>query len=593
MLTRTNRETHEWATFLAANGIGVESKASADALSSQSVTLALDLLETVSDPSVSEEKVIRLARSGIFDIDPSDVLKLNRALYKMNYVRKDRLKLLDVLANGDLLGDIGVSDVAKLSSFYSKIAAAAPENVQLYEDFKRIFESVGFLDFVEKRGSFSDLEDVFTLFETAKSWSQGNPSLTVAGFLKRIGYYRKYSLSLPSKRLSELPGRVKVLTAHQSKGLEYEAVFIPGISEGNWGGRRNVDQLRLPSGAVLKDGSASISADAEEEERRLFFVGITRAKAKLFLSYCESDGNKMKIASQFLTELGIEPSRNLEAVDYARVVAAELRPTALFASEMTEGEEAYVREFLQNYRLSPSDLSKFLEDPKLFLRDSIFKYPFEDNEYTVFGKTYHRALELFYLSWKKEGRAPGVEPLLSDFERALKQEILPPETREKLLKKGREGLAGWYTIHAGKLEIPLELEYNFYPRNVVFEGIPLTGKIDKIELIPGSADEVRLVDYKTGRAKSLNEVKGLTANSDGKYFRQLLFYKLLFELDASLSSKYRPTSLVLEFVEGKDGDYRSVEVDFTDEEYERLKSEIRDAWSKISNPEFWKEAMQA
>ncbi len=366
------------------------------------------------------------------------MLKLNRALYKMNYVRKDRLKLLDVLANGDLLADIGVSDVAKLSSFYSKIAAAAPENVQLYEDFKRIFESVGFLDFVEKRGSFSDLEDVFTLFETAKSWSQANPSLTVAGFLKRIGYYRKYSLSLPSKRLSELPGRVKVLTAHQSKGLEYEAVFIPGISEGNWGGRRNVDQLRLPSGAVLKDGSASISADAEEEERRLFFVGITRAKAKLFLSYCESDGNKMKIASQFLTELGIEPSRNLEAVDYARVVAAELRPTALFASEMTEGEEAYVREFLQNYRLSPSDLSKFLEDPKLFLRDSIFKYPFEDNEYTVFGKTYHRALELFYLSWKKEGRAPGVESLLSDFERALKQEILPPEIREKLLKKGRE-----------------------------------------------------------------------------------------------------------------------------------------------------------
>lgn len=386
---------------------------------------------------------------------------------------------------------------------------------------------------------------------------------------------------------------MKVLTAHQSKGLEYEAVFIPGISEGNWGGRRNVDQLRLPPGAVLKDGSASISADAEEEERRLFFVGITRAKAKLFLSYCESDGNKMKIASQFLTELETEPSRNLEAVNYARVVAAELRPTALFASEMTEGEEAYVREFLQNYRLSPSDLSKFLEDPKLFLRDSIFKYPFEDNEYTVFGKTYHRALELFYLSWKKEGRAPGVEPLLSDFERALKQEILPPEIREKLLKKGREGLAGWYAIHAGKLEIPLELEYNFYPRNVVFEGIPLTGKIDKIELIPGSADEVRLVDYKTGRAKSLNEVKGLTANSDGKYFRQLLFYKLLFELDASLSSKYRPTSLVLEFVEGKDGDYRSVEVDFTDEEYERLKSEIRDAWSKISNPEFWKEAMQA
>lgn len=222
-------------------------------------------------------------------------------------------------------------------------------------------------------------------------------------------------------------------------------------------------------------------------------------------------------------------------MNYAEVVAADLRPTALFASEMTDGEEAYVREFLANYRLSPSDLSKFLEDPKLFLRDSIFKYPFEDNEYTVFGKTYHRALELFYLSWKKDGKEPGIDQLLADFEKALKQEILPPDLREKLLKKGREGLGGWYAIHAGKLEMPLELEYNFYPRNIVFEGVPLTGKIDKIELLPYGGNEVRLVDYKTGRAKSLNEVKGLTANGDGKYFRQLLFYKLLFELDPSLS----------------------------------------------------------
>lgn len=151
VLTRTNRETQEWAAFLAANGIGVESKASADALSSEAVTLALDLLEVVSDPGVSEEKVIRLARSGIFDIDPADVLKINRALYKMNYVRKDRLKFLDAVSDPELLIDIGVGNPVKFSDFYAKIAAAAPENVQLYEDFKRIFESVGFLEFVEKR----------------------------------------------------------------------------------------------------------------------------------------------------------------------------------------------------------------------------------------------------------------------------------------------------------------------------------------------------------------------------------------------------------------------------------------------------------
>lgn len=102
---------------------------------------------------------------------------------------------------------------------------------------------------------------------------------------------------------------------------------------------------------------------------------------------------------------------------------------------------------------------------------------------------------------------------------------------------------------------------------------------------------VRLLDYKTGRIRSENDIKGLTANSDGKYFRQLLFYKLLFELDPTLSSKYSVESLAVEFVEGKDGEYRSVDVSFSPEDEERLKQEIRDAWTKVRDPDFWRETL--
>lgn len=595
ILTRTNAETEEWAAFLSGNGIGVESKASANALSSEYVSLATDVLEVVSDPGASEDRVIRLARSGMFDLEPSDVLVLNRALYKLNYTRKDRLKFLDAAANAELLADMGLKHPEKFVAFHAAIAECAPRNVRLYEDMKRIFESLAFVAYVESHGTFADLEDVFTLFDTAKAWDARDERLTVSGFLKRIGYYRTYGLPLVSKRVSEIPNRVKVLTAHQSKGLEYEAVFLPNLAEKVWGNRNKADQLKLPDGLGLKFTAAPSSDAAEQDERRLFFVGITRAKSKLSLSYAESDGEKPgnRVASMFLTELGVEPSRNGDPVNYSEVIASELRPNVMARSEMTAGEEAYVREFLANYRLSPSDLNKFLEDPKTFLRDSIFKYPFEDNEFTVFGKTYHRALELFYLSWKKEGRQPGLDRLAADFDRALRQEVLTPEIREKLLKKGHEGLEGWYAEHVGKLEIPLELEYNFYPRGIVFDGVPLTGKIDKIELRYPDSDEVRLVDYKTGRPKSLNEVKGETKNGDGKYFRQLLFYKLLFELDSGLFPKYRPTALALEFVEGKDGKYVSLDVDFTEGDMERLKGEIRDSWKKISDPEYWKEVLRS
>lgn len=59
-------------------------------------------------------------------------------------------------------------------------------------------------------------------------------------------------------------------------------------------------------------------------------------------------------------------------------------------------ELEYICEFLKNYRLSASDLNCFLVDPGEFLRRSVYKYPFEDNENSIFGTMVHRTLELFY-----------------------------------------------------------------------------------------------------------------------------------------------------------------------------------------------------
>ena len=104
---------------------------------------------------------------------------------------------------------------------------------------------------------------------------------------------------------------------------------------------------------------------------------------------------------------------------------------------------------------------------------------------------------------------------------------------------------------------------------------------------------MRLVDYKTGRPKSLGEIRGETQNSDGKYFRQLLFYDLMFSLDSSLSSKYHVESLGIDFVEGKDGKYPFVEVERTAADIDRLKDEIRMVWKNINDMEFWRTIMNA
>ena len=73
--------------------------------------------------------------------------------------------------------------------------------------------------------------------------------------------------------------------------------------------------------------------------------------------------------------------------------------------------------------------------------------------------------------------------------------------------------------------------------------LPLTGKLDRLDLLADGT--VAVIDYKTGKAKSENDIKGLTKSGDGNYYRQLVFYKLLLDKDG----RYSMSEGALHFVE--------------------------------------------
>jgi hypothetical protein len=223
------------------------------------------------------------------------------------------------------------------------------------------------------------------------------------------------------------------------------------------------------------------------------------------------------------------------------------------------------------------------------------------------------------LKYMKEGVLPDEWYLTGTFGLLIEKEILTPEELENALEKWQNWLKGYYDEYAKKQSSPLELEYNFRWKNLLFEDIPITGKIDKIEIlnIPSTSalpqgggmsegqggvvtqlaffkDKVSLIDYKTWGIKTLGQIKWLDKNwnkkwpEEGKYFRQLLFYKLLCEVDFEFNSRFDVGSLAIDFVEWKDGIYKQVEVDYSSEEYENFKEELRGARKKINDMEFWR-----
>ncbi len=289
-----------------------------------------------------------------------------------------------------------------------------------------------------------------------------------------------------------------------------------------------------------------------------------------------------------------------------------------------EDEINFISLFLETYKLSPTDLNKFLEDPKKFLREVVFRYPFLSNENLVFWTIYHRVLEIAYR--EKTDKVLALKKLKSLFLEELEKYNLTAEEKERLKERWISWLEWYYEIYKNNTRETIKTEYNFRGKNIVFEDIPLTWKIDKIELIPhpnpllkgegveqdfsnvevGSGsqialftEKVALVDYKTWSIKSNSIIKWIDRYwnkkswpTDWAYARQLLFYKLMFENNFELNSKYSISELALDFVEGKNWEYRYTPVSFTNEEYEDFKNELREAWEKINDLEFWREVLK-
>lgn len=110
-----------------------------------------------------------------------------------------------------------------------------------------------------------------------------------------INFLNEMAIAAIQGGVSKENKEIRLTTLHGAKGLEYEVVFLMGASQGN-----------LPH----------LNGDIEEE-RRLMYVGITRAKEKLFISHARYIGNKVKPRSLFIDELGVIPSKKKRVEEYA------------------------------------------------------------------------------------------------------------------------------------------------------------------------------------------------------------------------------------------------------------------------------------
>jgi DNA helicase-2/ATP-dependent DNA helicase PcrA len=382
---------------------------------------------------------------------------------------------------------------------------------------------------------------------------------------------------------------VHLMTVHKAKGLEFETVFIASCQEEIWAGRGISDKLPFPMNLSIKPGEGG------DDRLRNFYVALTRAKKHLYVtSYRKNDAGKDSLKIGFIvpdndggalaTHLH-EQETTITAEDIVRDMAEHTVNPAYFA--VTVGERAILEERVKDYSLSVTHLNNFLDithgGPAYFLEQNLLSFPQAKSPNSVYGSAMHKAIERFYTEHKKTGKIPAEEKLLSGFREEMKRGRITESEYKHFLRAGEDALPVWYRERGVHTDARHYSEFNFKGQGVVVGGVPIVGKIDKMQ----EAGETMLVcDFKTGKVKESWEGKDAREKITlANYRRQLTFYKLLVE-NSHTFEKYRVERGVLEFLEPKDGHIFELALDITDAEAERLARLIAVVYAKITSLDF-------
>lgn len=612
ILYRTNAEAAELQQVLERWGIAYEVDGGSDVLQNSVMCQLLELCSLVESLRSGEDghQLFEVLGYPWLQIDSNLVFRVARAAGKC------RVPLYEFIHKGyqyylecDPGSPVTATEYEQLPAVLKKIEswAVLDTHTTFPEWFETVLNESGLLAWIkEQENKVELLLNINALFAEVKNLVYGDRSVKLKQFLEAIAVMREHGMAIQPEDLNVSEGAVRLSTVHKAKGREWQYVFIIHCTDGKWGNRRSVELIPLPP-SLLQFTDIS-KKERNEDERRLFYVALTRAKKSVICSYPKtivSDNRTQEVvASMFLLEveehLTVRDETKLSYVNQQEhflerlVVAAQPRYTQA-------SEKKFFKELVASLKLSISGINKYLQDPEAFVTHNLLRVPQATQPHLAYGTAVHFALEKMNLYQQKHGSATSLERLLTTFESALQKELLTPDEYQRRLDHGKATLSTYYTTVSGEDAAILHSEKFFGSgfSQTVLGDIPLVGKIDRIDLLDALKKTVRVLDYKTGKALSINEIEGKTVSAGlslreqslpepirGPYKRQLLFYKLLTELDPTFPQTV--THGVFEFIEPTQTSQKIVrrEFELRQSDVELLKELVRQVMTELRELRF-------
>lgn len=526
------------------------------------LTFLTNLSDTVS--------LFRVLSMDIFHID---TIELN---YLLNFAKKKNASLFAILREHEI-PNISDETKEKLEKFYTmvkrhlqRVKRDLPGQILYY-----FLVDSGLYETLQKVNSLKkeqEVQNIAKFFDRVKKFETDTDNATIFTLVEYLLLMMQMGDS-PTAAEIDLRNNnaVNILTVHSAKGLEFPVVFLVNLVKDRFPTRERQDAIPLPDGIIKEK---MIDADFhKEEERRLFYVGMTRAKELLYLTAADyyGTGKRAKKLSPFI----FEALPNFSEQENAKQKTKQLTlGTILSTYENADNE--IISEKTQNKKpltltyITYSNLQMFAICPLHFKAKVLLNLPTPATAAQSFGISLHATLFAFYKKMQN-----GEKPTFADLLAILKKEwinegYVNKQHETERFDEATKLLENFYKTASIEPIVPLALELPFsFPLK---NGVKVFGKIDRIDATPHG---IEIIDYKTGQDNP---------KAEKSYELQLAIYALAATRvkDPIFHHDPQDITVTLYFLEGNTK--RSLH--FSKEDLEKLENTLLEKIKEIENSDF-------
>lgn len=448
----------------------------------------------------------RILAMPAWQMQPEDLLRLAER------AKRERRPIYDILQSpqGELAFDVSHGSTGELLKFL----AAQRKVLRRHSAREILAELLEWLE-VPQRAGEPDQRTLGRLSEFMKEWEPKSEKRSLPEFLEYLDYYEQAGETICLE--DDAPGdAVQLMSVHGAKGLEFPHVFLLRVNNRSFPPSKRSPLFEFPIALMkeeLPDGDFHI-----QEERRLFYVAITRAEERLTITTLTEKKGRVPV---FIEDIVMEPAvKRRDVQQIAPKVsppagdaadgpllsgAGELFPAspspARIFSRIGRWAEDYRALIPEPLKLSPSAIECYRKCPAQYLFEKLWSIDGAPKATLTFGRVMHQTIKRFVNEMRKGNRV-AFEEVQRLFDTEWSERGFEDEYQEEEYRK--DGLEQLRTFHAAMRAAPPEiLEQEKAFELPMANNVIVSGRFDQINALGGPrSKDVEIVDYKTGRPRT-------------------------------------------------------------------------------------------